>query len=66
MEWEREKTYIREDAIEEGRALGAQAKAVEAAFTLVHDYNVSPEVAAEKMGAPLEMVLEALKENAPA
>ncbi|MBR3543411.1 MAG: Rpn family recombination-promoting nuclease/putative transposase [Treponema sp.] len=64
MEWEREKTYIREDAIEEGRSQGKEEKAVEAALTLIRDYNETPEVAAEKMGAPLDLVLEALKENA--
>ncbi len=63
MEWEREKTYIREDAIEEGRSQGKEEKAVEAALTLIRDYNETPEVAAEKMGAPLDLVLEALKEN---
>ena len=43
---------------EEGRAEGAQQKAVEAALILVKDFNISPELAAEKMGAPLEKVLE--------
>lgn len=61
MEWEREKTYIREDALEEGREQGAQQKALEAALTLIRDYNATPEEAAEKMGAPLELVLDALK-----
>lgn len=64
MEWEREKTYIREDAIEEGRSQGKEEKAVEAALTLIRDYNETPEVAAEKMDAPLDLVLEALKESA--
>ena len=64
MEWEREKTYIREDAIEEGRSQGKEEKAVEAAVTLVHKYNATPETAANDMGAPLDLVLEALKENA--
>ena len=36
------------------------------ALTLIRDYNASPEVAAQKMGAPLDKVLEALKEGAPA
>ena len=47
-------------AIEKGRL----AKAVENALTLVRDYNASPEEAAEKMGAPLELVLDALKQPA--
>ena len=49
-------------AIEKGRL----AKAVENALTLVRDYNASPEEAAEKMGAPLELVLDALKQPATA
>lgn len=66
MEWEREKTYIREDALEEGREQGAQQKAIEDALTLIRDYNATPEEAAEKMGAPLELVLDALKAPSPA
>ncbi len=52
----------RYDGIIEGREQGAQQKAVENALTLVRDYNASPEEAAEKMGAPLELVLDALKQ----
>ena len=40
---------------------GAQQKAVEAALVAIKDFGASPEVAAEKMGAPLDLVLEALK-----
>ena len=47
---------------EQGIAEGSQQKAVENALTLVRDYNASPEEAAEKMGAPLELVLDALKQ----
>ena len=61
MEWDREMACMRAKGREEGRKEGAQEKAVEAALTLVHDYNATPEVAAEKMGAPLDKVLEALK-----
>ena len=61
MEWDREMACMRARGREEGRKEGAQEKAVEAALTLVHDYNATPEVAAEKMGAPLDKVLEALK-----
>ncbi len=39
---------------------GQQQKAIEAAVIAVKDFNVSPEIAAEKMNAPLELVLEAL------
>lgn len=54
------------DMMKIGERKGAQEKAVEAALTLIRDYNVTPEVAAEKMGAPLDKVLEAIKESEPA
>ena len=41
---------------------GAQEKALEDALILVRDFNVPPEIAAEKMGAPLDVVLNALHE----
>ena len=41
---------------------GAQEKALEDALILVRDFNVPPEIAAEKMGAPLDAVLNALHE----
>ena len=46
---------------EEAREEGKQKKAVEDALLLIKDYKAAPEVAAEKMNAPLELVLEALK-----
>lgn len=55
-----EEAYIRiwrRDGIMEGR----QEKAVEAAVMLIHEYKETPEVAAKKMNAPLELVLKALK-----
>ena len=58
MEWEREKTYIREDAMEQ--------KAVEGAVMLVKKYNATPESAASDMGAPLDKVLKALEARGPA
>ena len=45
---------------EDGFIKGQQQKAVEDAVMLIHDFNVTPEVAAEKMKAPLEQVLSAL------
>lgn len=39
----------------------AENKAVEAALLLVHEYKEKPEIAAQKMNAPLELVLEGLK-----
>ena len=50
--------------ISANREEARQEKAVENALTLVRDYNASPEEAAEKMGAPLELVLDALKQPA--
>ena len=50
-----------EEAFEKGTQEGTQQKAVEAALILINDYNASPEVAAKKMNAPLELVLEGLK-----
>ncbi len=52
---------IMTEAKEEGIAEGAQQKAVEAALVAIKDFGASPEVAAEKMGAPLDLVLEALE-----
>jgi len=45
-----------EEAFEDGM----EQKAVEAAITLVKEYSIAPEDAAEKMGAPLDKVLEKL------
>ena len=45
----------------EAMAQGSQQKAVEDAIILVKDFNVTPEIAANKMNAPLEKVLDALK-----
>lgn len=41
-------------------------KAVEDALMLIKKYNATPESAAKDMGAPLDKVLEALKEPSPA
>ncbi|MBQ4015148.1 MAG: hypothetical protein II610_07880 [Treponema sp.] len=40
---------------------GAQEKAIQAALVAIKEFGATPEVAAEKMGAPLDKVLEALK-----
>lgn len=50
-----------EAATEEGR----EQKAVEDALIAIKEFGATPEVAAEKMGAPLDQVLKALKEPAP-
>ena len=54
MEWEREKTYIREDAIEEGR----QAKAVEAAHNMLNLKVGTIEQVAQITGLSVEQVLQ--------
>ena len=41
-------------------AQGAQQKAVEAAVIAVKDFNITPQIAAEKMNAPLDKVLKGL------
>ena len=53
MEWEREKTYIREDAIEEGR----QEKAIEAARSFYAN-GVSVELIAKSLDMTVEQVKE--------
>jgi len=54
---------IRYEALQEGAAAGAQQKAVEAAIIAVKEFHATPEIAAQKMNAPLELVLEGLKQN---
>ena len=54
MEWEREKTYIREDALEEGR----QEKAVEAAQKLLADGKYTAEEISALLGIPVETFVE--------
>lgn len=45
------------------RREGEQKKAVEAALFIINKYKATPESAAKDMNAPLELVLEALKQN---
>ena len=61
MTYERIQAYAYDDGKEAGIAEGSRQKAIEAAIMLVHDYNATPEVAAQKMNVPLELVLEGLK-----
>lgn len=49
--------------LRDGIIQGTQQKAVEDALLLVHEYKEKPEIAAQKMGAPLELVLEGLKKE---
>ena len=50
-----------QDGMEAGISQGAQQQAVEDALMLINDFDASPEVAAKKTNAPLELVLECLK-----
>ena len=59
MTWERQRAYDFDD----GKEAGMKQKAIEAAVMLVKDYNATPEIAAQKMNAPLKLVLEALKKQ---
>ena len=42
---------------------GQMQKAIEDALVLIKDLNIPPEIAAEKMHAPLEKVLELQEQN---
>ncbi len=53
----------RREALAEGITKGAQQKAVEDAIMLIKDYDESPETAAQKMNAPLELVMEELSKK---
>ncbi|MBQ1726277.1 MAG: hypothetical protein II039_02700 [Treponema sp.] len=53
------------EAFENGLEKGKQQKAIEAAVTLVKEFNIAPELAAEKMDAPLDKVLEKLNSENP-
>ena len=53
----------RNDGIAIGIQQGEQQKAIEDAVVLIKEYKETPEVAAQKMNAPLEKVLEHLKSN---
>ena len=52
-----------EDGMEKGMKQGMEQKAVEAAITLVREFGISVEEAAEKMGAPLDKVLEKMSKK---
>lgn len=59
MEWERQRVYD----FENGKEAGIEKKAVEGAVMLVKKYKATPETAASDMNAPLDLVLESLKES---
>ena len=52
-----------QDIIRIAKREAAEEKAVDAAIIAVKEFNVSPEIAAQKMNAPLNLVLEALKQK---
>lgn len=52
-----------EEAREDGIKIGSAQKALADAFILVKDFNIKPEIAAEKMGAPLDKLLKKLSET---
>ena len=54
MDLEIEKKY----AFMEGEKKGKLEKAIEDAIILIRDFNIEPEIAAQKMNAPLEKVIE--------
>ncbi len=56
LEVQKEEAF--EDGMEKGLSAGANKKAIEDAMILIRDFNVSPEIAAQKMNAPLDKVLE--------
>lgn len=51
----------RTEGLAEGREEGRAEKAVEAAIMLIKEFNMDPEIASQKIGAPLEKVIETLK-----
>lgn len=52
-----------QDIIRIAKKEAAEETAVEDALMLIKEFNASPEIAAQKMNAPLNLVLEALKQN---
>ena len=54
---------LERSAFKNGLVQGTQQKAVEDALMLIKEYKEKPEVAAQKMNAPLELVLEGMKKK---
>ena len=54
---------LERSAFKNGLVQGTQQKAVEDALMLINEYKEKPEVAAQKMNAPLELVLEGMKKK---
>lgn len=51
------------EALKQGIVQGTQQKAIEDAITIIKEFKISPELASNKMGAPLGKVLEALSSD---
>ena len=67
MTFARQQYYAFEDGkragLVEGQARGEQQKAIKDAVMLVREFNLEPKLAAEKIHAPLDKVLEALRQE---
>ncbi|WP_296327827.1 hypothetical protein [uncultured Treponema sp.] len=63
MTFARQQYYAFQDGKQAGIAEGEQQKAIEDAVMLVRDFNIEPKLAAEKIHAPLDKVLEALQQE---
>ena len=67
MTFARQQYYAFQDGkqtgIAEGRAEGELKAKIEDAVMLVHDFNLEPKLAAEKVNAPLDKLLEALQQE---
>lgn len=63
MTFARQQYYAFQDGKQAGIAEGEQQKAVEDAVMLVREFNVEPKLAAEKINAPIDKVLEALRQE---
>ena len=50
----------KQEGLRQGLAQGASKAKIEAAVIAVKDFNITPQIAAEKMSAPLDKVLESL------
>ncbi|MEE3314802.1 MAG: hypothetical protein VZR56_11680 [Treponema sp.] len=58
MDLEIEKKYAFREGEKKGKLEGAQQKAIEDAIILIKDFDIAPEIAAQKLNAPLEKVIE--------
>ena len=50
----------KQEGLRQGLEQGASKAKIEAAVIAVKDFNITPQIAAEKMSAPLDKVLESL------